>query len=1378
MMRDFNSLEQESGVSHNTMAGAMPLFSSQLVRSYFGDLSLSAAGAIQVSRDFVSGDDSTSPFLTWHADGAAPAETVTSYAALPTYTVEEVANYLTNGYWTQRQWATTDLTYDISGLTAGAQALAIRAMEAIASITTLTFTAVAGGATANLVFDDENSGAYSSSSVSGGTILSSFINVDKTWSGGTTDVDSYTYQTFLHEIGHSLGLGHAGPYNGSATYSVDAIYANDSWAFTIMSYFTQADAGLGDTRYVLGLQQADIYALQSLYGANASGTRSGDTTYGFNSTETDVHDFSQFTNAPSLTIYDTGGIDTLDLSGYSADQIINLNGGTFSSVDGLDNVIAIMEGTVIENVVGGSGNDYFIGNTADNIFDGGSGLDIVDFSAATGRVSVNLRSGVVNSGGLGSDTFISIEGVVGSEYDDQLIGDANDNYFAGLGGDDYIDGRGGVDILSLRGASAGVSVTISMLGAGSITLAGLGTDTFVNMEGIEGTDFDDTFSGSSAQEIFWGADGNDTFVVSGGEDTYNGGSGLDTLDFSNATSAVRINLLGDDETFYSGASGGFAGLTLTSFENFIGSAYNDYVYGDTVAATYYGMGGNDTIIAQYYNDYINGGDGNDIVYAWTGDDTVEGEAGNDQLFGEVGNDTLSGGSGDDMLSGGSGDDALYGGTGNDVLSGGSGADLLNGGAGYDRADYSDATSGLNINLSSGYTAGGAFGDTLVSIEDIVGSIYSDTIQGNDSSNYLFGQDGNDTLYGGAGDDYLDGGSGANSLYGEDGNDIIDIGQGVASVPSQPDLNVGAGAGNNSIGTAISLDGYFDLDANENIDQSTTLAHATVNGTGGGAVQYFSFTVTDSSAGVIIDIDGTNGFDSYIVLYDAYGNQIAYNDDADINDSGSYLDSLINTTLAAGTYYVAVGSYPSLSALPVGSAFELHVSTTEAPQSSSYAGGLGDGGAGDDYIYGGLGDDAIWGGDGADHLYGSAGDDNIRGNIGNDILSGGTGADILDGGAGLDTVDYSSATSSVYVDLISANSGNNSGGALGDTLISIELAIGSAYGDDILGSARGNVINGMDGDDDLFGRNGNDELIGGDGNDRLYGGNDADILRGQNGNDTLFGGGGRDHLYGGAGADILRSQAGDDYLDGGAGNDRLYADAGADELYGGIGNDILDAGIGNDILDGGAGNDVLLGGNNDDSLTGGAGDDELRGGNGADTFNFDVSHNGSDTLIGLDDSDMIVLTGFGYANVAAAMSFVSQVGTDAVFSDQGVTIRFVGRTVADVEAALQNAGSSVSGTALVQVSDPLGMDPADLLAVDHFDFGGLSDEKVDGRDVLLGTGWMDGSLDVVRAVEADASLAQAVLALPELAHNAWSGPDHLYTPFGDYASISPDWDGWL
>jgi len=319
---------------------------------------------------------------------------------------------------------------------------------------------------------------------------------------------------------------------------------------------------------------------------------------------------------------------------------------------------------------------------------------------------------------------------------------------------------------------------------------------------------------------------------------------------------------------------------------------------------------------------------------------------------------------------------------------------------------------------------------------------------------------------------------------------------------------------------------------------------------------------------------------------------------------------------------------------------------------------------------------------------------------------------------------------------------------------------------------------MDGNDELYGRNGNDTLTGGEGNDRLYGGNDADILRGENGNDVLYGGGGRDTLSGGAGRDNLRGQAGDDVLYGDAGDDRLYAHAGADELYGGAGNDLLDAGIGNDILDGGAGNDVLLGGNNDDSLTGGAGDDELRGGNGADTFNFDVSHTGSDMLYGLDSSDMIVLTGFGYANVAAAMNFVSQVGTDAVFTDQGVTIRFVGRTVADVQSALQNAGSSVSGTTLVQVSDPLGMDPADLLAVDHFDFGGLSDGKFDGRAALLESGWMDSGLDVVRAVEADAPLAQAVLALPELAHDAWSGPDHLYTPFGDYASISPDWDGWL
>ena len=89
----------------------------------------------------------------------------------------------------------------------------------------------------DIVFDDNAAGAYASSSVFGGTIQSSFVNVNANWAGGTNRIDGYFFQTYVHEIGHALGLGHAGPYNGGATYGVDNNYQNDSWQSSVMSYF-------------------------------------------------------------------------------------------------------------------------------------------------------------------------------------------------------------------------------------------------------------------------------------------------------------------------------------------------------------------------------------------------------------------------------------------------------------------------------------------------------------------------------------------------------------------------------------------------------------------------------------------------------------------------------------------------------------------------------------------------------------------------------------------------------------------------------------------------------------------------------------------------------------------------------------------------------------------------------------------------------------------------------------------------------------------------------------------------------------------------------------------------------------------------------------
>ena len=117
----------------------------------------------------------------------------------------------------------------------------------------------------------------------------------------------------------------------------------------------------------------------------------GDTVYGFGSTAGSIYNFSTYSSAPSLTIYDSGGTDTLNASGYSQAQLINLAGGSFSNIGGLTGNIGIYTTAVIENAVGGSGNDTIIGNSANNMLTGGGGNDTL-------------------TGGAGNDTFVYTTG--------------------------------------------------------------------------------------------------------------------------------------------------------------------------------------------------------------------------------------------------------------------------------------------------------------------------------------------------------------------------------------------------------------------------------------------------------------------------------------------------------------------------------------------------------------------------------------------------------------------------------------------------------------------------------------------------------------------------------------------------------------------------------------------------------------------------------------------------------------------------------------------------------------------------------------------------------------------------------------------------------
>jgi len=395
----------------------------------------------------------------------------------PTYTLDEIADFLTTGFWGDggRRWdISTDniITYNVTGLTSAGQALARAAFQSWANVTNLVFEEVTSGG--NITFDDNQSGAFAFSSVSNGFITSAGINIGIGWLNTYgTAIDSYSFQTYVHEIGHALGFGHGGAYNATATYGIDNLYQNDIWSYTIMSYFDQADAQFGSYRVVMGPSLADIVGVQNLYGANTT-FNSGDSVFGRNATAGSLYDFANYTTAPAFTIYDTGGSDTLDASGYGADQTINLTAEAFSSIGGIINNIAIARGVVIEGAIGGNGADRLFGNSDANFLAGnagadtldgsagndsldggggndclmgGEGFDIADYHLANEAVFLDLLSGEASGPDFGQDVLIGIEGAAGGQGADSFMGDAGANMLIGNAGDDTLNGGQGADSL-------------------------------------------------------------------------------------------------------------------------------------------------------------------------------------------------------------------------------------------------------------------------------------------------------------------------------------------------------------------------------------------------------------------------------------------------------------------------------------------------------------------------------------------------------------------------------------------------------------------------------------------------------------------------------------------------------------------------------------------------------------------------------------------------------------------------------------------------------------------------------------------------------------------------------------------------------------------
>jgi hypothetical protein len=198
---------------------------------------------------------------------------------------------------------------------------------------------------------------------------------------------SNDYSTLLHEIGHAIGLAHPGDYNAGdtkepSTYENRAEYIEDSLQYTVMSYFDAAKTGANHTFANFTYQSVtplrdDIVAIQRLYGANMN-TRTDDTTYGFNS-KADSKAFHLTDDIEAVfAIWDAGGTNTLDLSGYDTNQLLDLRPGAFSNAGALTKNISIALGTVIHNGIGGSGADKITGNDSNNELRGNDGDDTID----------------------------------------------------------------------------------------------------------------------------------------------------------------------------------------------------------------------------------------------------------------------------------------------------------------------------------------------------------------------------------------------------------------------------------------------------------------------------------------------------------------------------------------------------------------------------------------------------------------------------------------------------------------------------------------------------------------------------------------------------------------------------------------------------------------------------------------------------------------------------------------------------------------------------------------------------------------------------------------------------------------------------------------
>jgi Ca2+-binding RTX toxin-like protein len=329
------------------------------------------------------------------------------------------------------------------------------------------------------------------------------------------------------------------------------------------------------------------------------------------------------------TIHGGLGLDTL----FGDAGMDELHGG-----DGNDTIYSLADNDMLfgdagnDSLMGGRGNDALhggidndslYGETGDDLLFGEDGDDVLHgdstFEWVENTRYVSSPGNDTLYGGAGNDRLY------GDAYDNEAPGndflyggDGNDTLSGGLG-TNYFDGGTGYDILDLSdiddtGLPGSGSVVVDMV-AQTYTRADNSVHSFINMEGVETTSYNDVVYGDSGSnwidtatgdDTVYGGAGDDVILGSIGADYFDGGTGNDTLDFSYTTTGATFDLVSGTVTFVGGQV-----ETALAFESVIAGSGADRLTGTSAANELVGNAGNDTLIGGAGDDSLTGGLGAD-----------------------------------------------------------------------------------------------------------------------------------------------------------------------------------------------------------------------------------------------------------------------------------------------------------------------------------------------------------------------------------------------------------------------------------------------------------------------------------------------------------------------------------------------------------------------------------------------------------------------------------------------------------------------------------------------------------------------------------------------------------------------------------------------